>query len=107
MAIRAALAFRDDRAATRDEVHYRTRATGPDKRPLELLLVNISAQGLMARCDAPLAPGDRIAVTLPGLGAVPAEVRWALGGRIGCELASKIAVADYYDLLAALLKGKG
>jgi len=31
-------------------------------------------------------------------------VRWSLGGRIGCELDRPIGMAEYYELLAALLK---
>ncbi|MES1972356.1 MAG: PilZ domain-containing protein [Pseudomonadota bacterium] len=96
----------EDRGTTRDEVHYRTRAFGPDARPVSLLIVNISALGLMARCDAPCKVGDRLTVTLPIVGVVIAEIRWSLGGRIGCELDQPIDLASYYDLLAVLLRGR-
>jgi hypothetical protein len=96
----------DDRAITRDEVHYRARATGPDMRPVTLLIVNMSALGLMARCDVEFAVGDRLRVSLPVVGTVIAEVRWWLGGRMGCELERTIDLADYYELLAALLKAR-
>ncbi len=107
MAKSSALAFREDRATARDEVHYRARAKGIDGRAVELLVVNISAQGLMARCDADFQPGDRLSVVLPVLGAVDAEVRWSLGGRVGCELAKAVGLADYYEVLAAMVKNKG
>jgi hypothetical protein len=95
----------EGRGEHRDEVHHRTRIEGPDGRSHPALLVNISARGLMARSDAPLALGDRIRVQLPVLGAVAAEIRWALGGRIGCELDTAIPLADYYTLLAATVRG--
>src|SRR3546814_1471715 len=78
-----ALAWKDGRAVGRDEVHYRARAFGPDAQPLVMLIVNISAMGLMARCDAGYAVGDRLRITLPVVGVVVAEIRWSLGGRIG------------------------
>ncbi len=106
MASQAALAYRDDRLVGRDEVHYRARAFGPDARPLHLLVVNISALGLMARCDADYGAGDRLRITLPVLGVVVAEIRWALGGRIGCELDRPIDLADYYELLAHLIRAR-
>ncbi|WEK01224.1 MAG: PilZ domain-containing protein [Candidatus Sphingomonas phytovorans] len=96
----------DERGTPRDEVHFRTRAFGPDARPVNLLIVNISALGLMARCDVPYKVGDRLTVTLPIVGVITAEIRWLLGGRIGCELDQAIELADYYDLLAVLLRGR-
>lgn len=104
MAARSAVAYRDERSIGRDEVHYRTRAVGPDGRLLSIVIVNISAMGLMARCDGVFAEGERIGITLPVLGAVNAQIRWSLGGRIGCELDRMIELADYYALLAAMLK---
>lgn len=92
----------EGRSEPRDEVHHRARAIGPDGRPLDLLVVNISAGGLMARCDGGCAVGDAIRVHLPVTGAVAAEIRWSLGGRIGCQLDRAIPLATYYALLAAL-----
>ncbi|OQW45686.1 MAG: pilus assembly protein PilZ [Proteobacteria bacterium SG_bin6] len=101
-----ALAFHDQRGAPRDEVFHRTRATRADGATIVLLIVNLSAMGLMARCESDLAPGERLSLTLPVVGTLTAEVRWALGGRIGCELDRMIPLAAYYDLLAVLLKGR-
>lgn len=97
-------ALRDDRTIGRDEVHYRARAIGPDARPIALVIVNISALGLMARCEGAFGEGDRVHITLPVIGVIGAQIRWSLGGRIGCELDRMIELADYYELLAAMLK---
>lgn len=102
----ASLAFRDDRTVGRDEVHYRAKAFGPDARPLALVIVNMSAQGLMARCETQYEPGERITISLPVVGAIVAHIRWSLGGRIGCELDRTIDLADYYELLAMMLKAR-
>jgi len=68
----AQAAITDHRAAARDEVHYRARGMGPDMRPVTLLIVNMSALGLMARCETEFAVGDRLRVSLPVVGTVPA-----------------------------------
>ena len=98
------LAFADDRREGRDEVHHRIRAFGPDARPINLLIVNISPHGLMARCESPLNVGDRLRITLPAVGVKIADVRWYLGGRLGCQFDGAIDLAGYYELLAKLLK---
>lgn len=95
----------ETRALVRDEVHYRARAFGPDAKQVSLLIVNISAAGLMARADLSYGIGDRLRVALPVVGVVVAEIRWSLGGRIGCELDQHIPLADYYEVLAVLAKG--
>lgn len=100
------LAIKDDRLVARDEVHHRTRGFGPTAQPIKLLIVNISALGLMARCDTDFDIGDRIRVILPVVGVVAAEVRWSLGGRVGCQLDQPIALSDYYDLLAVMVKSR-
>ena len=100
-----ALAFTEKREIPRDEVNYRARAYGGDAQPVSLQIVNMSAQGLMARVTGDRPVGERMRITLPVVGVVPAEVRWSLGGRIGCELDRPIGMAEYYELLAALLKG--
>jgi CHAD domain-containing protein len=56
----AALAYSDQRDAPRDEVHYRARAFGGDARPVSVLVVNMSAQGLMARVDTDRPIGERL-----------------------------------------------
>lgn len=83
-------------------MHHRTRALATDGRDLAMVVVNISPNGLMARCDERVEAGTRVHVRLPGIGPVLAEVRWALGGRIGCEFQQSIAPAAYYALLPRL-----
>ncbi|QDZ07657.1 PilZ domain-containing protein [Sphingomonas panacisoli] len=100
-----ALAYTEKREVPRDEVDYRARAYGADAQPLSLQVVNMSAQGLMARITGDRPVGERMRITLPIVGVIGMEVRWSLGGRIGCELDRPIGMADYYELLAALLKG--
>jgi hypothetical protein len=97
-----AMAVRDARAAPRDEVMHRTRATDSAGRTVKLVLVNMSVSGLMARCDGDPAAGDQLKIHLPILGDVDAVVRWSLGGRIGCELERTIPLTEYYGMLSVM-----
>lgn len=92
----------DARSEPRDAVHHRTRAVRPDGRWVPLVIVNTSQSGLMARCDLPCEEGDRLTIDLPRIGRAVAEVRWCLGGRLGCRLERPLGLAEYYEVLSAL-----
>ena len=92
----------DERSEPREAVHHRTRAVHPDGRLLPLVIVNTSQSGFMARCEAACEEGDRLRIDLPQIGHVVAEVRWCLGGRLGCRLDRPLGLAEYYTLLAGL-----
>ncbi|WP_242186504.1 PilZ domain-containing protein [Sphingomonas sp. CARO-RG-8B-R24-01] len=93
----------NQRALQRDEVHYRARATDTKGAPAALLIVNITVMGMMARGEMTGDVGDRVWITLPVVGSVAAEIRWALGGRIGFELTPSIALSDYDAVLKAMV----
>ncbi len=97
----------DKRLDERIPVCHRTRAVGPAGEPLSLVIVNLSVNGLMARCETALAAGSRIQVLLPVIGMCVAEVHWSLGGRIGCELDQPIGLESYYEVLAMLGRETG
>ncbi|WP_375402369.1 PilZ domain-containing protein [uncultured Sphingomonas sp.] len=92
----------ETRSEPRDEVHYRARVYDPGGRPTTMTVVNISPGGLMARIDEPLEIDATIRVTLPMLGQIAADVRWSLGGRIGCRFDRAIGAREYHDLIATL-----
>ena len=100
------LALADGRREGREDVHYRAKAFGPDARQLNLVIVNLSPHGLMARCERELQVNDRIRITLPVVGVVAADVRWSLGGRLGGQFDPAIDLAGYYELIATLMKAK-
>jgi hypothetical protein len=97
----------DKRIDERVPVCHRTRAVGPIGQPLSLVIVDLSANGLMARCDTAPAAGSRIQVLLPIIGMCFAEVRWSLGGRIGCELEQPIGLESYYEVVTMLTRETG
>lgn len=95
----------DRRDSDREEVFYRTRATPTGMASLPVQIVNISANGFMARTEADLPVGHKLTVRLPVVGEIEADVRWSLGGRIGCQFARIIPFAPYLELLGELAKG--
>lgn len=96
------LAYASERREVREDVHHRTAATDAAGRSVAVLVVNISPNGLMARCDHPLEPGAKLTFKLPGLPPMTAEVRWTLGGRIGVEFGTTIPVNSYFALVPQL-----
>ena len=97
--------FHEKRVDDRIAVLHRTKAIGPEGRSLALIIVDLSASGMMARCDIAFVPGVQIGVKLPAIGDHPARVCWSLGGRIGLAFCPALAADDYAALLAALAQG--
>ncbi|WP_244655542.1 PilZ domain-containing protein [Sphingomonas sp. CFBP 13603] len=83
---------------------HRTRAIDAAGNSIKLVLVNMSANGLMARCEGNAVAGAVLQIHLPILGSVDAVVRWSLGGRIGCELDRTIPLSEYYGMLAVMTR---
>lgn len=100
--MRPAIAVFEERVEPRDETLFRTRLRLEDGSSYAATIVNVSPNGFMARCDAVVAVGDRLAVTLPVVGDFAAEVRWTLGGRVGCRLLREMPPALYQFALAAM-----
>ena len=83
----------DQRRTPRHEVSF-TAALLRDHQPrLAVHIVDISLNGLMARPRAALRNGEPVLIDLPFAGKREAIVRWALGGRMGAELAKPLPEA--------------
>jgi hypothetical protein len=102
MASQPALKTIDARQQPRDEVHYRARGFTATRERLPLHVVNTSVGGFMARTEAEHQSGERVSVMLPVIGEVDATIRWALGGRIGCQFDHLIEPLVYRAMLTAL-----
>lgn len=96
------VALAERRSSDREQVHHRARAIGADGRTLQTLVVDLSPTGLMTRCDAAVAIGEKIRVQLPIVGQTRGEVRWALGGRFGLQFDVPVDLARFPALLNAL-----
>lgn len=63
-------------------------------------LRNVSTTGFMAECPHRLRTGQKVHIVLPGKGAVPAEVRWSDGERIGCRFEQRLGpIVVAYEIL--------
>jgi hypothetical protein len=51
---------------------------------------NLSATGLMADCEKPIAQGQRVSITLRGIGDVEGVIAWSEEDRIGIAFDSQI-----------------
>lgn len=50
---------------------------------VEVRIRDVSQCGFMAECRDPIAIGSSVALDVPGIGAVRAQVRWQIGNRMG------------------------
>ncbi len=72
------------RRARRDSLFLLTVLSASDGRDMGSARVrNLSATGLMADCETPVAPGNRVSMKLRGVGVVEGIVAWAKDDRIG------------------------
>lgn len=68
------------------ESNHEITVTDDCGRELIGRLGNLSGNGFMAECEEKVRIGSIVQVTLPELGKVYAEVRWALGWRFGAVI---------------------
>lgn len=59
----------------------------------EVRVLDMSSTGMMIHCAADLEPGERIAVILPEMGCVDAEVVWRRMTLLGCSFAEPVSQA--------------
>ena len=50
---------------------------------LDVRLCNLSPAGFMAECLTPVEAGTEVILSVPGVGSLPAQVRWNVDRRIG------------------------
>ena len=106
---------RIDARAT-DKVHQVPRAEGRLKARLAtrlrregeadaaFTLRNVSPSGFMGECAETVRAGSKVVLLLPMAGALEADVRWALNGRIGCQLRDRLTLRQQALVLALTAK---
>ena len=80
------------RAAPRDSLLLRSELHRvSDGEPLAMLRIrNLSATGLMAECTVMLDVGERVRLTLRGVGEVLATISWQADGRLGLTFDAEV-----------------
>jgi hypothetical protein len=77
---------------------------------LEIRMIDLSALGFRAACDARLQPGGGVSLEIPGLGPIDAQVEWQREGEFGARFFQPIdleacdwTIGDQHRTLAHLL----
>ena len=78
------------RDAERFAVAVSVRLKPEGSRVITVTSGDLSTTGLMAHVDRPVPLGCQVSVELPGIGDVPAKVRWTVGGRVGMRFGMPI-----------------
>ena len=81
---RAARIAVDTAATIRDQELYN----------VEIRVKNVSTSGFMAECDDPVRIGSFVALEVPGIGPVSAQVRWQLGWQMGGQFQDPISLTE-------------
>jgi hypothetical protein len=71
------------RSGERMRVDGATQLRGQARYNFEVMVRNVSTGGFMAECPEPIRIGSYVALDVPGLGPVHAQIRWQIGGRMG------------------------
>lgn len=67
-------------------------------------LRNLSPSGFMGECAETVRAGSKIILLLPFGGRAEADVRWAINGRIGCQLRTRLGRRQRAQVLAVAAK---
>lgn len=83
-----------ERRSTRSHVSSKAKLRQQDWCNVEVTIRDVSTLGFMAECSAPVEIGSYVMLDLPGLGAVRAQVRWQLAGRMGGMFLDPISLSQ-------------
>ncbi|MGQ0588301.1 MAG: hypothetical protein ACT4N8_02045 [Sphingosinicella sp.] len=82
-----------ERRVARHEVGETARLAQQALYNIEVKVQNVSTCGFMAECGEAVRIGSHVALDVPGLGPVHAQVRWQIGNRMGGMFLDPISLA--------------
>lgn len=59
---------------------------------LQVKMLDLSASGFRAECEARVRPGGSVSLDVPGIGAVDAQVEWQRGDQFGARFFAPIEI---------------
>lgn len=80
------------RRSVRVKITGSTDLNGEGVEPVPVTVCDLSTAGFMAECLRPVLIGSYVALDLPGIGSVNAQVRWQLGGRLGAKFTEPVSL---------------
>ena len=102
--------FDSGRQAERLPLDAETRLRPNSWSSLQIKMLDLSASGFRAECDARVRPGGSVSLDVPGIGAVEAQVEWQRDNQFGARFFAPIelkscqwALLDRHNTLARLL----
>lgn len=98
----AQLSVPEMRRATRHPVDYPVNAEHRTRGDMVLHIANISAQGFMVDNSPLLERGDRVIISLPGIGRIEAYVIWIADERAGFQFERILRLDDFMALIDRL-----
>lgn len=102
MSAGAQLTVTDMRRAARHPADYKVIADHRQLGDVHLNIVNVSAQGFMAKGVPELERGERLTMRLPVIGRIEAHLIWAHEDRAGFQFERIIRMDDFAKLVDAL-----
>jgi hypothetical protein len=81
------------RRTPRVAVDHKANLSPQNLYHVEVKVRDVSAAGFMAECSAPVRIGSYVALDIPGIGPVRAQVRWQIGMTMGGMFLDPISLA--------------
>ncbi|HEX8241232.1 MAG TPA: PilZ domain-containing protein [Allosphingosinicella sp.] len=78
------------RRAERHPLDAETRLRPNSWSSLQVKMLDLSASGFRAECEARVKPGGSVSLDVPGIGAVDAQVEWQRGDQFGARFFAPI-----------------
>jgi hypothetical protein len=78
------------RKAVRLPLDTEARLRPNDWSSLQIRMLDLSASGFRAQCEARVKPGGSVSLDIPGIGAVEAQVEWQRGDQFGARFFAPI-----------------
>ncbi len=82
----------DDRRSRRTEIEINAVVDAGPGRRVNVVILNVSAHGIMARSDATFVPGRPVTVTGPGLDQTAGRIAWLRDGHLGIAFREPLSV---------------
>jgi len=86
--------FDSGRRAERLPLDAETRLRPNSWSSLQIKMLDLSASGFRAECEAKVKPGGSVSLDVPGIGAVDAQVEWQRGDQFGARFFAPIELGD-------------
>lgn len=80
------------RRSERLKLDAETRLRPNSWSSLQVRMLDLSASGFRAECEARVQPGGSVSLDIPGIGAVEAQVEWQRGDQFGARFYAPIEI---------------